>query len=863
MVDAALRGRVEVVKTSLREVGGALRAVARLRLGLEEAGRHETGREGGSRMFEQILQDVRHAGRTLRRNPGFTVSAVFVLALGIGATAAIFSAVNAFFFRPLPFADPDRLVLLYETNPEFGWTDAQVAPANALDWREEVDAFSDLAMYANMGAMDVTLHIDDEPVLVGGIGVTGNFFSVLGVDAALGRTFRFEETWEGNDAVAVISHDLWTSRFGGDPGIVGSLVPLGGAAQPVEIVGVMPAGFTFPDDETALWYTYGWAPSNREEVWFRRAHSGRAVARLESGVSLEEADAQLQVVVRRLQQEYPATNAVMGAGLMPVRDFEIRGVRTPLLVLLGAVAILLFLACANVANLMLVRADGRSREVALRHALGAGRSRVVRQFLTESVLLGCSGGVLGLAMGWLGVQGMARMTRLGIDGATQIALDARVVGFTLLVAIASGVLFGIPPAVRGGRGNLQGALREGGHGHSVGRKALRLTGLLVSIEVALALVLVVGAGLMVRSAWTLRQVDPGFHVDGVVAVRLSIPTARYPGRSEVLEFWDRVTEALEARPGIVRAGTVANLPLAGASWSSSFQAEGWPPDRVGFEILHRRADRGYFEALDIPLLRGRLFESTDGPDDQLVVVINETLAREHFPNEDPVGQRIAYDRAPTAESIWYEIIGIVGDQHQTGLNVPPRAEVFENRNQDWGRIAWVVIRTSVGPLSVMPAVRNALDELDSQIPIGDVRPLRDVWSASMDGERFILTLLTIFGVTALLLATVGVYGVTAQAARRRTHEIGIRIALGASASEVVGMMLRHGLSVVALGLFVGLVSALLASRALSSLVFGIEPNDPATLASVVTLLGVAALAACYVPARRATTVDPVSSLNVE
>lgn len=779
-------------------------------------------------MFEGIGQDTHQAARALRRNPGFTFAAVAVLALGIGANTAIFSAVNAFFFRPLPFADSDRLVLLYETNPEFGWTHAQVAPANALDWRDQVDAFTDVAMYMNFGGDDVTLHREGEPVVVTGVGVTGNFFSVLGVEPQLGRSFRFDETWEGNDAVVMLGHDLWVSHFGADPDIAGKTIPLGGSALDVEVVGVMPPGFSFPNDGTDLWFTYGWAAESRAEVWFRRAHLARGVARLERGVSLQEADAQLQVVVDRLQLAYPETNSVMGAGLMPLRDFLIRAVRTPLLVLLGAVGILLLLACTNVANLMLVRAIDRTREVALRHALGAGRARIARQFLTESVLLAAVGGVFGLVLGWFGVKGMSGLTQLGIDGATTITLDARVVGFTILSAAVSGVLFGTAPALRSGGGDVNASLCEGGRAHSTGQRGRRIAGLLVSAEVALALLLVVGAGLMVRSSWLLRQVDPGFEVDGAIAIEFSLPTARYPERDQVLAFWDRFTEALEARAGIERAGTVGNLPLAGTSWSSQFQAEGWPPERVGFEILHRRADSGYFESLHIPLVRGRLFSGDDGPDDPLVVVVNEAFAREHFPGEDPIGQRIAYDRSATPRSTWYEIIGIVGDQHQEGLGIPAQAEVFESRD-----------------------------------PIAQVQPLRDVWTRSMNQEQFVLTLLGVFGMAALLLAAVGVYGVTAQAARRRTREIGIRMALGARAPDVVGLMLRQGLAVIALGLVVGLGTALVATRALSTLLYGVEPTDPATLVSVVALLGGVALVACYVPARRATAVDPVTSLRAE
>jgi putative ABC transport system permease protein len=845
----------------LRELAGVMWLVLRLRL------RSRTPDNAAGPVARRrapwpdgLLQDIRFAGRTLRRNPGYAAAAIAVLALGIGPTAAMFSAVNAFFFRPLPFADADRLAQLYETNAEFGWTDEVAAPANVLDWREQVSAFEDVAAYAeNVGR--VPYIPADEPVLIGVSNVTGNFFSVLGVRAALGRTFRWDETWDGNNDVIVLSHGLWVTHFGADPKVIGRKIEIGGRTP--EVVGVMPEGFTFPSDRTQLWSPWGWQPQDREALFFRRAHWVRPIARLRRGVTHEEANAELQVVVRRLQQQYPETNKVMGAGMMPLRAFLIREVRVPLLILLGAVGLLLLLSCANVANLTLVRASERTREVALRHALGAGRGRVARQMITESVVLGLGGGVLGLGIGWAGVRAMESLTRLGIDGATSIALDARVLLATFIAATASGVVFGIAPALRAVGGDVHRKLAEAGRGGSFGRASVRTAGFLVAAEVALALLLVVGAGLMTRSFNLIRRVDPGFRTEGVLAVQFRVPATRYPERDQVLSFYNRIAEALEARPGIERVGTVGELPLNGTSWSSQFHAEGWPAGRVGFEILHRRADAGYFDALDIPLVRGRMFDARDRPDAPPVVIINETFARQHFPNEDPIGRKIVYDRIVTQESTWHEIIGIVADQHQVSPAQPARAEVFEYRDQDWGRNNWVVMRTSVEPMSVLPAVRSVLSELDALIPIAETRPLREVWRASMAREEFILTLLTIFGAVALLIAAVGVYAVTAQAARRRTREIGIRIALGAAAGDVVALMLRKSLVVVGVGLIAGLGMSLVGARALGSMLYGIEPTDPLTLGVVAALLGAIAGVACYVPARRATAVDAARSLRAD
>jgi len=483
--------------------------------------------------------------------------------------------------------------------------------------------------------------------------------------------------------------------------------------------------------------------------------------------------------------------------------------------------------------------------------------------LTEGLLLALAGGALGLGLGWAGIRALSARQAVGIEGATSLTLDVRVILFTVGVAVVSALLFGMVPALRTVRGDVQEALKDGGRGGSTGRQGLRAASSLVAAQVALTLLLVVGAGLMIRTFLTLRDVDPGFRTDSVLAVQFSIPSVRYEDRDQVLAFQDEFERRLEGRAGIERVGMVGQLPLAGASWSSQFQAEGWPPERVGIEILHRRADAGYFEALDIPLLRGRMLSPADRPEAPLVALINETFAREHFPDEDPIGQRIAYDRAATPESNWYEIIGIVGDQLQESPGQPPRAEAFESRRQDWSRGDWFVIRTEANTGTARAAVESVLGEMDPLIPLGAVRPLREVWRSSMAREEFLLTLLGVFAAAALLLATVGVYGVTSQVARKRTHEIGIRIALGAGGMDVLRLILGRGLAVVAIGLAIGVGGALVATRALRAFLYGVEPTDPLTLAAVIALLAAVAALACYIPARRATSVDPMMSLRAE
>jgi predicted permease len=478
-------------------------------------------------------------------------------------------------------------------------------------------------------------------------------------------------------------------------------------------------------------------------------------------------------------------------------------------------------------------------------------------------VIALAGGAVGVALGWVGIRAVAAVTTLGIDGATDVALDGRVVLFTALASVVSGLLFGLAPALRSTSARVRGRLAEGGKSSSAGKESLRTVRVLAVAEVALAVLLVGGAGLVTRSFLLIRETDPGFQRQSTLAVQLTIPTARYAAPADVLAFQDRLLEALEARPEITRAGTVEQLPLNGASWSSQFQAAGWPPERVGFEILHRRTDRGFFEAMGTPLLRGRMFEGRDGRDAPPVVLINETFAREHFPGEDPLGQHIAFDRVATPSSTWYEVIGVVADQAQVSPAQAPRAEVFEHRMQSVGRSQWIVMRVAGAPDAAVPVVRAVLGELDPTIPLTRVSPLEDVWRSSMAREEFILTLMGAFGALALVLSTIGVYGVVAQAARRRTREMGIRMALGAGSAQVQLLVLRQGLALAGAGVLLGVLTMLGAGRVLRGLLFGVAPNDPATLAAVGGLLTATALLACWVPAWRATRVDLVRSLTTE
>ncbi len=804
-------------------------------------------------------RDVRYALRGMRHRPGFVVAILLTLSLGIGASVAMFATANALFLRPLPFANADRLQMLYETNPEFGWTDADAAPANVLDWRERVAAFEDVAAYSRFGG-GLTYLKDGEPRLLDVAEVTGNFFDVLGVRPAMGRGFRWAETWSDGGNAVILSHAAWETHFGGDSSVIGRSVQLG--SNTYEVVGVMPRGFAFPIDGTQVWKTFGWDPASRAATFFRRAHFVRPIAKLKTGVSAEQANAQLQVEVAKLKTEYPQTNRVMGAGMMGLRPFLLKELRKPVLVLIGAVAVLLLLACANVANLAILRALGREQEVAVRSALGAGRGRLVAMLSIEHGLLAVIGGALGAFAGW-GALRVLGLTGYGVPAATQVAIDARVMLFVLGVTVFCALLFGAAPVLFALRQARVADLRSSERGAAGGKRSARLVTGLVALEVALAVMLVAGAGLMARTAMGLRNVDVGFRSDHVLALQVTTPSARYQDRDAVLAFQDRFIEALEATPGIERAGTIGQLPLSGMSWSSQFKAEGWPAEKVGSQIVHRRADQGYFEALGVPLRRGRLLEPRDRGDAPFAVVVNETFAKRFFADEDPIGKRIAYDREPTPQSTWYEIVGVVGDQHQVTPGRVPEPEVFESRSQDWARTVWVVMRTNMEPMSVVPSVRAVLREIDPAIPIAKVRTLDEVRRTSMAREDSVLGLFTAFGGLALVLAAVGVYAVAAQSARQRTREIGIRLALGATAGDIARLVLGRGVVSVAVGLAVGLGATVAASRALESLLYGVEATDVRTIASVAVLLLGVGVIACWIPARWATRIDPVRSLKTE
>ncbi len=813
----------------------------------------------GAPWLTDLGGDVRVALRTLARRPALAGAAVITLALGIGANTAIFSAVDAAILRPLPFPAPDRLVMLGENNPEKNWHMETVAGANYLDWREQVGAFQDIAAYSDGG--HATLTGAGDPQLLTVTGVTGNFFAVLGGRTELGRGFVDDETWDTTRSSVVLSDHAWRTHFGADPRIVGRTIRLNG--RPTQVIGVMGSSFTYPSSLVDVWAPEGWDRAARTKIFFRRAHWLRAIARIRPGVSVEEADAQFQVVVRRLQQQYPVTNRVMGAGMEPLHEYLVGDTRTALLVLLAASGLLLLIACANVGNLMLVHANGRAPEVALRLALGAGPWRLTRQVLTESLALSSLGGAAGFGLAWIGVRTIALLAPAGTLPDTGIHLDWSVLLYTLAITTASGIVFGIGPALWSARRAPGDALKEGGRSPHEGHRMRRWGEALAVAEIALALMLTSGAGLLVRSLWRLQHVPPGFDPSGVLTVGFELPQVRYDTTPKINAFDDALLARVRAVRGVTNAAIVSHLPLTGTEWTSDFSIAGRRPDESGSEVAHREAGPEYFRAMHEPLRAGRMFNALDHDGSTRTVVINDVLARRFFQGQNPVGQRLTFDKVPDSSSIWRTIVGVVGSEHQLSLAAEPTIEIFTPQTQEPSGNIFLIVRAPGDPAALTPQIRAIVHEVDPEQAIVATQTLDDVVATSMARARFLTTLLLVFAVVGLALAVVGVYGVMAQLAQRRTREMGIRLALGAPTRAVRWLIVRHALRMLVPGLVIGIVGALLATQALRSVLYHVAPTDPVTFVAVPLALALSALVASWLPAAQASRADPAQALHVE
>jgi putative ABC transport system permease protein len=805
-----------------------------------------------------LLQDLRYAVRALRKSPAFTAVALATLALGIGANTAIFSVVNAVLLKPLAFPEPGRLVAFNQTLPSKGIPASGVSYPNFVDFASRSRSFEQLAA---VRMHDFTLTGRGEPALVVAGTATGSFFPMLRAAPLLGRALGASDEAPDAPPVAVLSESLWRERFGADPAAVGKTVRLD--ERVFTVVGVMPRSFRSPPDRppAQLWTPLVQDPVFKDLRERRKGHYLTVVGRLRPGVALPTADAEVSTIARALSRQYPKENEGWGAQVVPLAESLVAGVRTALWVLLGAVVLVFLIACVNVANLMLVRSSARARELAVRTALGAGRGRLARQLLTESLVLGLAGGALGVSLALAAMRALRAWLPADLPRVTEVGIDGRVLLFSFLASLAATVVFGAGPALAAGRTNLSAALREGSAGAGESGRRRRLRGLLIAGETAFSFVLLVGAALLIRSFVKLQEVPLGFRPSGVLTAGMSLPRAQYTEPAQWRTFYTSLVDRLEAEPGVEGAAAALPLPLTGGGLNFSFSIEG-RGDEGSFDrsANYTAATPQYFRVLGVPLVSGRAFTDRDSADSPRICVISAAFARRYFPGEDPVGRRLVFG---FQEPVGREIVGVVGDVKRDGLALPSQPEMYVPFAQEPWWAAYALVRTSGDPARLSSAVRADVKALDPGLPLEDVAPMRQFVEESVAQPRFRTTLLGLFGAAALLLAVLGIYGVISYSVGRRTREVGIRLALGAAPADVRRMVLSEGLGLVGAGLALGLAGAFLATRSLSSLLFEVSPLDASSYGGVAALLLLAGLAASWLPARRATRVDPVSALRAE
>ena len=808
-------------------------------------------------LLTDFLQDLRYAARILWKNPGFTAVAVIALALGIGANTAIFSVVNTVLLRPLPYKDSEQLVMVWEDASRQGYPRDTPAAANYVDWRDQNSVFSGMAAIAD-NSFNLT-GVGDPERLKGRL-VSANLFPLLGVDPQLGRVFTAAEDQPGSQKVVLLSHRLWQRRFGGDPAIVSKTLTLND--ETYTVVGVMPARFQFPENDDELWAPIAFSA---EEAANRNRHYLQVIARLKPGVTLAQAQSEMTTIGARLQQQYPQSNTDISVAVTSLHEHLVGDIKPALLILLGAVGLVLLIACANVANLLLARAAIRQKEIALRVALGARRWRLLRQFLTESVLLATLGGLLGLAIAYAGLMLLRSFIPENISQAREISLDLKVLGFTLGVSLLTGFIFGLAPAIQALRMNQSETLKEGGRDSVTGRSGKRLRGLLVTAEVAISLVLLIAAGLLINSFLRLRNIDPGFKVDHLLTMKIELPEPKYEEFERRTAFYNDLVQRVQSLPGVQSAAVTTNLPLYRQGNSIGVRLEGKPEPPPGQELIvvTRVVSPGYFDTMSIPLLAGRPFNDQDTDKTPNVVIISETMARRYWPGEEAIGKRLATRRI-RSDADWIQVIGVVKDVRQFELNAEPRPQMYISyRQPSFFAAEDLVVKTDVEPASMAAAVRKAVWEIDKDQPISNIKTMEEILADSIARQRFSMLLLGLFAGVALLLAAVGIYGVMSYSVAQRTHEIGIRMALGAQTGAVLKLAVGYGLKLVVAGVLIGLVAAFVLTRLMSTLLFGVTPTDPMTFALISLLLvGVAAVAS-YIPARRATKVDPLIALRYE
>jgi putative ABC transport system permease protein len=805
-----------------------------------------------------LLNDLRYAARMMGKNPGFTLIAVITLALGIGANTAIFTVVNAVLLRPLGFHDPSRLVIVAEKSP---YPTITTSYENYVDWRAQSQSFE--SMEGTRGAT-IALTGAGDPERLNSRYATAGLFPLLGVDAVVGRTFRAEEDAAGGAPVVLLSYGLWQRRFGGAADAVGKSITLD--SRPYTIVGVLPKGFELLQPADVFLPFTPWAKTLPDD---RNWHPGiYAVARLKPGVTREQARTEMVGITKRLENQYPEYNTGISAEVVGLQDRLVQNVRPALLLLLGAVSFVLLIACVNVANLLLARAASRGREIAIRTSMGASRWRIVRGLLTESVLIAVTGGALGLLVASAALGPLLHMAEGSVPQIFSVGLDRSVLLFTLVVSVLTGLVFGIVPALRTGKIDLRETLNEGSRGSTTGRGHHRILGALVATEIAVALLLLIGSGLLLRSFSRLQEVSPGFQPDHLLVADLPLSQNAYAKPELRYEFFDRLVERAKTLPGVKSAGAASFLPVSGGGSLIQFNIEGRPPKTPHDYVAagYRTVTPQYMETMGVPLLQGRNIAAGDVEKAPAVVVINASMARTYFPGENPLGKRMQIGATPDKDVPYMEIVGVVGDVLQ-GLDTDAKAEMYlPYRQADTVLPVFqlsVVLRTSGDPRLQAAALRSAVREIDPNQPVVKIRTMEENMATSVTEPRFRTWLIGIFAALALVLAAVGIYGVMSYSVNQRTNEMGIRVTLGAQPNDVFRIVVGEGLRLALIGVGVGLIGALAATRVLRTFLYGVSAIDPVTFAVTAALLTLVAVAACYFPARRATRVDPMVALRYE
>ena len=807
-----------------------------------------------------LLQDIRFGLRMLVKSPSISIVATIALALGIGANTAIFSVVNAVLLRPLPFPNPDSLFAVFETNLERGQLRGSHSYPNFFDLRAQNTVFERISTYRDSNFI---MTGRGEPARLQGCVATADLLPLLGVAPMLGRTFHPDEDKPSTTGRAVIlGHALFQNRFGGDPSILNQSITLDGVNHTV--IGVMPPGFEFPiqNEPVELWTTIAVDAPMKDQ---RGAHFLRAIGRLKPGVTEDQAQAELTAIAARLEQQYPDENSRRSLRLESALSALVGDARPMLILFICAVATVLLIACANVANLLLARATSRYKEMAIRAAMGASRVRVIRQLLTESMLLSLLGGAIGLLLAVWWSDLLVALGKNDIPRALQVGIDWRVLGFTLGLSLLTGLIFGLAPAFHSSKTELVESLKEGARGASEGSNRIRLRNVLMVGELAMAVVLLVVAGLLIQSLWRLQNVNSGLQPENVLTFNVGLPEVKYKTDRQSQFFID-LKSRLEATPGVQSASTIFPLPLSGDRFSISFEIEGRPlPPKDHPSADFFTTGVGYFRAMGIPVMKGRDFDDRDKHGSTPVIIITETFARQHFPNEDPIGKRVhpGISSFENEDSTMREIVGVVGDVRNRTLSTEPRPAYYVPQTQVPFSQMVAVVKTNGEPRSFLPASTRIVAAMDQDIPLFGIKSMEEYLSASVATPRFSTTLLTIFAAVALVLTVVGLYGVMSYSVAQRTNEIGIRVALGAQSRDVMLMIVKHGSKMILIGLTIGLALAFAFTRWLASLLFGVTAKDPFTFVAVSVLLAMVALIACYVPAWRATKVDPMEALRCE